>query len=59
MAQKRAGSPISFKNPTMTAVDDSGKNRLCWRLMSLPEITDAGSLGVCRLGNFHRSVSGG
>ena len=44
MAQKRTGRPISSRKATMAAVDEPAKNRLYWRLMALPEITDAGSL---------------
>ncbi len=36
----------------MAAVDEPTKNRLYWRLMALPEITDAGSLGVYYLKRY-------
>jgi Phytanoyl-CoA dioxygenase (PhyH) len=36
----------------MAAVDEPAKNRLYWRLMSLPEITDTGSLGVFYLKRY-------
>src|SRR5215469_2300422 len=52
MPQKRKGNPISSREATIAAVAERSKNRLYWRLMALPEITDAGSLGVYHLKRY-------